>query len=66
MGFCKHCGQSDGCKPVGGRLNDIQYLSADDWAKVHWFLKYIQLPFIHRLVVEAEERAKVEGKWRGR
>ena len=53
---CPYCGMSNGCRPMGGKLADCEALTADDWRDMYWFIRYVQLPFIHRLIWRAEKR----------
>jgi hypothetical protein len=45
---------------MGGKLKREKSLNARDWAKVDWFLKYVQRPFLHSLVQNARDRAQLE------
>jgi len=55
--MCQYCGH-DPCQPTGGKLADIHGLTAEDWTAMHWFLSQVQLPFVHRLILRAQKRAK--------
>lgn len=60
--MCDYCGAVDGCIPVGGKFADCPDLTADDWRKVYNFTKYVYLPFIHGIIMNARRRAKKQGK----
>lgn len=55
--MCKYCGEEIGCKPTGGMLNSVDALTVDDWAKIYEFEKFVVLPYIHTIILRAEERA---------
>lgn len=60
-GYCPVCGGSveQGCHPTVRRLGeglDGEALTADDWREVYLFIKYVYLPFIHRIVARARAR----------
>ena len=53
--MCNFCGESDGCKMVGG--NAFQYsFNVSDWEKLYRFMRFVYLPFIHSLVIAARFR----------
>lgn len=54
---CPVCGEIDGCKPTYGYLRDAP-LSVNDWRRVYEFMKYVELPFIHRVIAQAIERKR--------
>lgn len=58
--MCEYCGEKDGCKPTGGLLGHHDELSVDDWRRIYEFMKYVQLPFIHSVIVAARKRKKHE------
>lgn len=53
---CPYCGGVDGCHPTGGITGQHNELSARDWEKIYWFVKYVQLPFLHRIILAARNR----------
>jgi hypothetical protein len=53
---CQYCGSSNGCRSTGGMLTSISELDADDWRQMYWFIRYVQLPFIHQLIWRAKKR----------
>jgi hypothetical protein len=55
---CPYCGSTDGCNFTGGPISQNFELSADDWKRIYWFLKYVQLPFLHQMITDARERNK--------
>lgn len=63
MGKCPVCKSEDGCKfldipIVASRYRDS--LTADDWKEIHHFLKYIWMPFLHRILARSKQRIKDE------
>ena len=59
--MCEFCGYEP-CKTRRGKLGDLKELSPDDWWLVHDFVRYVQLPFIHRLIVRARKREGLSPK----
>ena len=59
--MCEFCGYEP-CKPERGKLGKINELSPDDWQLVHDFVRYVQLPFIHRIIIRARKREGVSIK----
>lgn len=57
---CPICRSDNGCRPLRGKLANLDYLTAADWWQVYWFLRSVQLPFIHRLMAEAQKRSKAD------
>lgn len=53
---CQYCGSKDGCTPTHGVLGKVDELDINDWGAVYNFIKYVELPFIHGLVLLAKER----------
>lgn len=53
---CPVCQSSNGCNWVGGNIADEQSLTADDWRLIYNFIRYIELPFIHKIITIARER----------
>lgn len=53
---CPYCGGIDGCHLTTGFLGRELSLTVDDWRKVYWFVKYVQLPFIHQIIANARDR----------
>ena len=54
--MCEYCGAKDGCQPTGKELRLAGNLTAEDWKKIHQFYKYVILPFLHGVVVDANRR----------
>ena len=54
--MCEYCGEKIGCKSTGGRLSHVQELTADDWRLIYDFIRFVQLPFIHTIIMRARAR----------
>ena len=54
--MCDYCGEKIGCKWTGGKLNHEPNLTADDWKLIFDFIKLIQLPFLHKVIMRANAR----------
>lgn len=54
---CPVCGgdQTTGCHFTKTLLSDDP-LSADDWREVWMFIRFVQLPFLHRITARARAR----------
>jgi len=62
---CRVCGSNigEGCIPKNWQICQSHYfnlLSAEDWKNIYRFYKLVYLPFIHSILVGAEERKKNE------
>ena len=58
--MCEYCGEKIGCTWTGGRMSDVKELTADDWRLIYDFVRFVQLPFFHALVMRAKDRKIVE------
>lgn len=63
--MCDICGGDNlqGCHSTGRRIDDVTIakfgpLSVDDWREVYDFMRFIYLPFIHRIVSRARSRQR--------
>jgi hypothetical protein len=55
---CPYCGGTDGCNWTLGFLGQHLELNKDDWKRIYWFMKYVEFPFLHRVILDARERNK--------
>lgn len=56
--MCNYCGSTDkACHRKGGYLRDVASLTADDWRKMYNFIREVELPFVHSLILSAEAKA---------
>jgi len=53
--MCEFCGY-DPCKTTQGKLADIRELDAEDWKLVYDFMQFVQLPFVHSVIIRARKR----------
>ena len=60
--MCQFCGEKIGCKWTGGKLVDEKALTADDWRSIYDFIKFVQLPFFHGLIMRTRERKATESE----
>lgn len=60
---CPICGgdQTTGCRFTKTLLSDDP-LSADDWREVWMFIRFVQLPFLHRVSARAMAREAAKHK----
>ncbi len=54
--MCNLCKRDIGCRLLGVRLGTEESLQAEDWELVYNFMRFVQLPFIHGIVLRARER----------
>jgi hypothetical protein len=56
---CDYCYGDDGCHPVpqSPDVHARNLFTVDDWREVYQFMRYIYLPFMHRIAQRAEDRA---------
>jgi hypothetical protein len=54
--MCDYCGETDGCKFTSGLMSQVDTLNVDDWRRIYGFVKYVQLPFLHRIILQSQER----------
>lgn len=49
-----------GCHPMNRRMDVPPHppLIKEDWREIMWFMKFVYLPFIHRVVARAIERER--------
>jgi hypothetical protein len=47
---------------MGQILSRLEFLTVEDWRQIYWFEVHVHLPFLHRLVYAAQQRAKEEKK----
>ena len=59
---CPYCGGDGekGCVYYGRTMGTVEELSVEDWRQIYWFIHHVQLPFLHRLIINAQERARQE------
>ncbi len=57
-GECPWCKEINGCKPTGGKMGDATFLTVKDWEKIYNFMRYVQLPFMHKILADAFFRAE--------
>ena len=55
---CELCGGVNGCRPTRYKLTAHGLLTRDDWAEIYQFMRYVYLPFIHRIVARARMRSR--------
>ena len=53
---CPICKHDNGCRSLHRPLQGEESLTPDDWRRVYWFKRYVELPFLHNLVHEAQQR----------
>lgn len=61
MSKCDLCYGEDGCRPMNShvaQLPGLTPLSKEDWAEIYWFMRYVYLPFMHRIVARARRRGR--------
>lgn len=60
--MCKYCGAKDGCTYLGLYMVELDRQGYDmrkgDWQDIYWFMKYVYLPFMHRIAQRVLDRGK--------
>lgn len=63
--MCNFCGEPNGCRPTPGYVTDAP-LTKEDWAELYHFMRYVSLPFVHRILTRAYARQGVTFTARGK
>jgi hypothetical protein len=57
---CPYCGGTDGCYPSNWPVRQIKELNAEDWREIYHFMRYVYMPFVHRIIARAILRGREE------
>lgn len=53
--MCELCGKTP-CRPLRQQMASMPELSKDDWRIIFDFLRFVQLPFLHTVIIAARKR----------
>jgi hypothetical protein len=55
---CPWCGENP-CRPEGRAVAELEFVDAEAWRELYWFLMNVQLPFVHQVLARARARGDV-------
>lgn len=59
MSKCPVCKSEDGCRPGGISLRfSGSALNANEWREIIFFMRYVFLPFMHRIINKSRIRKR--------